>query len=240
MTAHQGRDFHEFATEGSSIAHVNFEPSDFEAAIAELNKRFRRKFVAREGLYEEILWGLRRAAGRFRQEKYPIERPAVARRLKKLRAYAEYGALALQAMDLGFQDEHDLAVIRLLRDAIRAHHPALSPEEVDRQLELIREALAALYIWSEDAEAILRQMGSKKGRRGLSWYDAFFEVLLKAAHGLGIPLTTAGDRSRDPHATPLTVLAHELERSLPNEARAKTFAACAKRVQERLSKRTRE
>jgi hypothetical protein len=166
----------------------------------------------------------------------------VARRLKKLKASAEYAAIALQAMDEGVQDDHDIAVMRLLKEAIHARHPALAPDELDGQLAIVREALGALYFSSKDAETILKGMGSKRGQRGLSWYEPFFEVLLKAAEGLGIPLKTAGDRGKEPHATPLTVLAHGLERSLPREARARTLAGCAKRVQERLKehKKTRE
>lgn len=85
----------------------------------------------------------------------------------------------------------------------------------------------------------LRAMGTKKGQRGLGWYDFFFEVLLEAAEELGIPATTAGDRTRNPHATPLTMLAQALEQSLPKEAQARTLAGCAKRVQEHLKKRKR-
>jgi hypothetical protein len=42
----------------------------------------------------------------FAKRSTPSEKPAVARRLKKLKASAEYAAIALQAMDEGFQDDH--------------------------------------------------------------------------------------------------------------------------------------
>jgi hypothetical protein len=237
MARNRTDDFHSFATQGTSVAHAPFERVDFERAITTLNERFRLNIVESEELYADVLWGLRRAAGRFGGEKYPIEKPAVASRLKKLQASAEHASFALQAMDEGLQDFHDVAVLRLVEEAMRRRDPTLSAAELDSQIVVMRQAVGTLYSASEDAQAILREMAGKVGQRGLTWYETFFEVLLETAAALQIPLTTAGDRSRDPHATPLTVLAHELERSLPQEARAPTFAACAKRVQEALKAR---
>jgi hypothetical protein len=227
-------DFHAFATQGSSIARAAFERADFERAVASLNKRFGLQIVAPNGLYEEILSGLRRTAGRFQQEKYPVEKAAVASRLNKLRASAQHAALALRAMDEGLQDAHDMAALQLVEEAMKRRDPTLSALELESQIVVIRQAVGTLYFSSKDAQAILQGMKSKKGQRGLTWYQSFCEVFLKAAAALQIPLTTAGDRSRNPHATPLTVLAYELERSLPKEARARTLAACAKRVQDAL------
>jgi hypothetical protein len=141
---------HAFATQGSSIAHAEFELSNLQAVVAELNKRFDLSLSASEGLYPKILWGLRRAAGRFLHERYTVERPAVARRLKKLKASAYQATIALSALDEGIRDDHDVAAIRLLRDALHEGEPALSPEELDGRFQLIRYGVDQLYHATKD------------------------------------------------------------------------------------------
>jgi hypothetical protein len=89
-----------------------------------------------------------------------------------------------------------------------------------------------------EAEAKLKAMTSKKGQRGLGWYDQFAALMVEAAQGLGIPVKTGGDRASDePDKTPFTVFAFALERSLPKEAEALSLSACAKRLRRSLAKR---
>jgi hypothetical protein len=89
----------------------------------------------------------------------------------------------------------------------------------------------------EVGELDIKEMRDKKGRRALEWYAGFAEVVVRAGRALGIAITTAGDRGDDPHATPFTVLAYALEKSLPKGARSKSLAACNKRLQAAMPKK---
>jgi hypothetical protein len=75
--------------------------------------------------------------------------------------------------------------------------------------------------------------GRQKPRKGpapRAWYSGFVRDLAEIAGGLGIDVTTGGDRSDDPHATPFTRLVFSAEKLLPRGERSKTLLACAKRI----------
>src|SRR5215210_6936271 len=98
------RTFHEFATSGSSIAHAQFDARDLEEAIDALRQRFGLNVGVPDGFFEKLRTGLRFAAGAHWHESYAVERPAIARRLHKVRTSAVHIARALAAMDTGLQD----------------------------------------------------------------------------------------------------------------------------------------
>jgi hypothetical protein len=231
-------DFLVFATQGSSIAHAKFELSDLQAVVAKLNKRFDLRLSLPPGLYDQLLWGLRRAAGRYGNETDTIERIVVAKRLSKIRTSAEVIGVTLQTIEAGFADPHDTAALSLLRDALHKQYPALSHDAIGSRLELMLEVVRTLKACAGEGEAALRAMSSKKGQRGLGWYDQFADVIVQTAKTLDIPIRTGGDRgSEEPSATPFTLLAFSLERALPEEARSGSLGACAKRLQRSLAKR---
>lgn len=226
-------DFHAFATQGTSIAKAHFEPSDLDAIIRQLNERFGLQLAVPENLYTEMIWALRRAAGQFWDSSAPIERTAVRRRLRSLTSSTRLALLILDAHETGPRDEHDGVALRLLTEAAQRasnssyQHAAVAVRE-------LREAISTLSLYASHAEKALHAKTSKKGKRRLTWYASFVDALLIFASRLEIPLTTAGDRSKNPHETPLTVLAFALERSLPPTARSRTLAACAKRLDDFL------
>jgi hypothetical protein len=230
------RKFHEFATQGSSMATARLERADLDAMTAALNREFGLSLVAPEDLYDRTLRGLRVAAGHFWDEKQTVEKPVVARRLKKAGDAARY-LEALLTNSSGLTDLHDEAARQLLKEALDVACSSSSAEDRDRQLEVMQAVVGNIGLLSEAAYATLGQMRDKRGQRGLAWYSSFFDVVLDVAQTLQVKLTTAGDRKNDAHRTPLTVIARTLERSLPRDAQAKTFAGSAKRVQEALAKR---
>ena len=60
--------------------------------------------------------------------------------------------------------------------------------------------------------------------------------MVRVADLIGIKVSTAGDRSEDPYATPFTVLVFQAERVLPEEAWSPNLAACAKRIESSLKR----
>ena len=60
--------------------------------------------------------------------------------------------------------------------------------------------------------------------------------MVQIAELTGTKVSTGGDRSDDPYATPFTVLVFESERVLPEEAWSPTLAACAKRIESSLKR----
>ena len=67
--------------------------------------------------------------------------------------------------------------------------------------------------------------------------------MIHIAQLIGIKVSTGGDRSEDPFATPFTVLVFGAERVLPEEAWSSTLAACARRIDrslKRLKRSTRQ
>jgi len=237
VTKVRARTFQEFATQGSSIATAWLDRDAFDAVLSELNDRFGLHVEHADETFNLLQNRLRLVAGRFWHETQTINRKGVVSRLEKLSASARETALALQAVRPGPGDLHDVAVVDLLSEVIHSHLPELSLQQSREQVEVLLQAVEALYHYSEEARGLVSQMGARKGQRGLARYDAFVDLMIEAAALLGIRVSTAGDRIEDPYATPFTVLAHALERSLPEEARAKTLAACAKRIDRSLAKR---
>ena len=77
---------------------------------------------------------------------------------------------------------------------------------------------------------VLEQQRPRKGPAPRTWYADFVRDLAKIAEGIGIKVTTAGNRTDDPHATPFTRFAFAAEKLLPLEEQSPSLAACAKRI----------
>jgi len=229
--------FQEFATQGSSIATAVLDRETFDAILNTLSDRFGLSVKQADEAFNLLQDRLHLVAGRFWHETQTINRKDVVSRLEKLSVSARDAALALQAVRSGPGDLHDLAVITLLSEVLRSHLPELSLQESREQVEGLLQTVETLYYYSEEARGLVSHMGSRKGQRGLAWYDAFVDLMIEAAALLGIRVTTAGDRVEDPYATPFTVLVYAVERSLPQRARSKTLAACAKRTDRSLAKK---
>ena len=87
---------------------------------------------------------------------------------------------------------------------------------------------------------VLEQQRPRKGPAPRTWYADFVRDLAKIAEGIGIKVTTAGDRSGDPHATPFTRFAFAAEKLLPLEEQSPSLAACAKRIDRAIAVSSRE
>jgi hypothetical protein len=106
----------------------------------------------------------------------------------------------------------------------------------------LESTIAYLKTVIEYCEAVLPGLDwvpSKKGRRGLGWYDHFIEVILQVAAHLGINPSTDARSVRVADVTPFTVLVFEVEKIFPKKGHSKTAVACARRI-ERSLKRLRE
>jgi hypothetical protein len=87
---------------------------------------------------------------------------------------------------------------------------------------------------------VLEPQRPRKGPAPRAWYSGFVRDLAKIAEGIGIKVTTAGDRSGDPHATPFTRFAFAAEKLLPLEEQSPSLAACAKRIDRAIAVSSRE
>ena len=85
---------------------------------------------------------------------------------------------------------------------------------------------------------MLEGIPAKKGRREGTWYDVLVDLMIEVAGILGIKVATGGDRIENPNATPFTVLTFAIEKALPTEARSPSLAACAKRIDRSLRRRS--
>jgi hypothetical protein len=85
--------------------------------------------------------------------------------------------------------------------------------------------------------------GQQKPRKGPTprvWYSFFVVDLAEIAGGIGIDVTTAGDRVDDPAATPFTRFVFAVEKLLPPGEGSPSLAACAKRIDRAIATSRRE
>jgi hypothetical protein len=77
---------------------------------------------------------------------------------------------------------------------------------------------------------VLEHQRPRKGPAPRTWYPSLVCDLAKIAEGIGVKVTTAGNRTDDPHATPFTRFVFAVERLLPRKEQSPSLAACAKRI----------
>jgi hypothetical protein len=248
------RDFHEFATEGVSIATARLERAQLDEILRRLKDEFGLHIAPPDDFFERLLTGLRFAAGRYWHETQTVERAEIASRLRTIRRAAEEIGAILQAIEpfdadtyladkgpgpgsaSGIIDQHDFAALTLLKEAFKDHNVGATDEQAHAGVEAMLAFVRDLHLCCRKAEAKLKAMRSKKGQRGLAWYDHFTALMVEAAQVLGIPVKTGGDRaSAEPDKTPFTIFAFALEKSLPAQARAKSLSSCAKRLRRSLA-----
>jgi hypothetical protein len=69
-----------------------------------------------------------------------------------------------------------------------------------------------------------------KGPAPRAWYSGFIRDLSEIANEFGTEVTTAGERTDDPYATPFTRFVLAVEKLLPSPQPSVSLAACAKRI----------
>jgi hypothetical protein len=112
------------------------------------------------------------------------------------------------------------------------------------KLDYVKDALVALNklerILSRIPAAFSGRQKPRKGPVPRAWYSGFVRDLAEIAEEIGIGVTTGGDRSDDPHATPFTRLVFAVEKLLPLDARSPSLEACAKRIDRAIAASARE
>jgi hypothetical protein len=155
----------------------------------------------------ETSWAIHRAATHYR-----IANEA----FRHLRQSAKRVKTALQAMEESAVAPEMANFVELLKlDEMRAALAAL--DRLERDLSQLPVILSG-------------QQKAQKALAARAWYSGFISDLDKIAKGIGIEVTTGGDRSKNPHATPFTCFVFAVEKLLPDGEGSKTLAACAKRI----------
>ena len=163
---------------------------------------------------------IRAVSGHFWHELEPVNRKTVLERLNRLTKNIRSVKDQLSPLRGGFQEsaEADTEVVNLLVRAVRLAHAGQHPRPRE-QLEISLKVVDVLEDTCERALVLLSELPARRGQPRLAWYDELVSLMLRVADLIGInKVSTAGDRSEDPYATPFTVLVFEAERVLHEEA----------------------
>jgi hypothetical protein len=231
------RTFRERVTSGSVIASAPVEEAQFQRIITNINKQFRLNLVASKETYEPFHDRIRIVSGHFWLELEPVNRKTVLERLNRLTKNIRSVKAQLSPLRGGFQEwaEADTEVVNLLVHAVDLAHAGQHPRPRE-QLQISLKVIDGLEDTCERALVLLSELPARRGQPRLGWYDELVSLMLRVADFIGIKVSTAGDRSEDPYATPFTVLVFEAERVLQEEAWSPNLAACAKRIDRSLKR----
>jgi hypothetical protein len=227
--------FNDLVSSGTSIATACVEWEDYLAIVQSVNERFGLTLTPQQDAFELFQDRIRFVAGSFWDGYEPVRRERVLKRLRELTGHVHGAAAGLTALRAGLQHQEDVEVVRLLVHAINLAHAGQHPRPREA-LETSLKALEGLEAYCVRALLLLEQLPAKRGQPRHSWYDEHVRLMVQVAERLGVLVTTAGDRTDDPYATPFTVLTFQAERVLPEEAWSATLAACAKRIDRSLKR----
>lgn len=228
--------FQELMRSGSSIAAtIEIEREDFDGLIQQINARFGTQLICSDRCWGRFKDRIRFVAGRFQDHAEAVDRRSVEDRLKKLTGNVQTIIASLSPVRSGIHDGRDCELISYLEQVIAFGHEC-DVAAARLHIETLLKVAEGLEVHCERGLVLLSQIPSKKGQRGNSWYDDFVELMSELAGELGMKVSTAGDRSEDPSATPFTMMVFALEKVLPEGAQSNTLAACAKRIQRSLRK----
>jgi hypothetical protein len=231
------RTFREMVTSGSVIASAPVEEAQFQRIITNINKQFRLNLVASKEAFELFHDRIRIVSGHFWLELEPVNRKTVLERLNRLTKNIRSVKAQLSPLRGGFQEsaEADAEVVSLLVRAVDRAHAGQHPRPRE-QLKISLKVIDVLEDTCERALVLLSELPGRRGQPRLGWYDELVSLMRRVAELIGIKVSTAGDRSEDPYATPFTVLVFEAERVLQEEAWSPNLAACAKRIDRSLKR----
>ena len=229
------RTFREMVTSRTVIASAPVEEAQFKGMIERVNAQFGLELTPSAEAFELFRDKIRFVAGRFWDERDAVERKAVLKRLTTLTEHVKATTIQLLPVRAGLHETVDTEVVNLLIRAIDLAHAGQHPRPRE-QLEIILKVVEGLENYCERALVLLSDLPAKRGQPALRWHDELVRLMVQVAELIGIKVSTAGDRSEDPYATPFTVLVFEAERVLPEEAWSPTLAACAKRIDRSLKR----
>lgn len=177
---------------------------------------------------DDIQWLLGRAVGQREWEQYRTTRDRLASRLDEL-----HQSLAIAAEILASTGKKQTKIDSdVLAFVVKAGATEATPDarSIFDELVACRNAVEPALRRVACARSELKEI-SGAGRPPLFWYEPVVEGALLLAKRFSVPLTTAGDRTDDQHATPFTRLVHALEEFLPVKMRCGQLSACAKRIE---------
>ena len=227
--------FRDLVTSRAVIASAPVDEEQFRSIIDNVNEEFGLELDASKEALELFQDRIRVVAGRFWDESQAVDRKTVLDRLTKLTERVKFVRAKLSPLRAGLQEQADVEVVSLLIRAVDLGHGGQHPRPRE-QLETSLKVIEALEETCERALVLLSDLPARRGQPALGWYDQLVSLIAQVAELLGIKVSTAGDRSEDPYATPFTVLVFEAERVLPEEAWSPSQAACAKRIETSLKR----
>jgi hypothetical protein len=155
----------------------------------------------------EKVWAAHLAGGHYR---------AVGRVLGELARSAQRAKTVLQAMEESAASPQMANYVRLLK------------------LDEMRPVLAAVDTLEKALSCVPATFsGHRKPMKGpvpRAWYSGFVRDLAEIAQRWGVDVTTGGDWSKNPHATPFTLFVFAVESLLPPGEGSDSLAVCAKRI----------
>jgi hypothetical protein len=231
--------FQDLVTQGSALAAVTFDQAFFVDAVKETNSRFGLAIAPREEAFKLLEDRLLHVSGRYWQEAYPVDRKSVRARLIELSKCTQTILEILWIVDhQGLADQRDVETVLFLQRVIGFRFGGKTENPRKDYLQPISLLVKHLDDYCMQALLMLEGIPARKGRREGAWYDILVDLMIEVAEVLGIKVSTAGDRSENPYATPFTVLTFAIEKALDKEARSPSLAACAKRIDRSLSRRS--
>jgi hypothetical protein len=227
--------FRDLVTSRAVIASAPVDEEQFRSILANVNAEFGMEIRTSKETFELFQDQIRVVAGRFWDESQAIDRKTVLDRLTNLTQHVKFVKSKLFPLRPGLQDQADTEVISLLIRAVDLGHGGTHPEPRE-QLEISLKVIEGLEETCERALVLLSHLPAKRGQPALGWYDELVSLMSRMAELLGIKISTAGDRTDDPYATPFTVLVFGAEQVLPEEARSESLAGCARRIDRSLKR----
>jgi hypothetical protein len=229
-------------TSRSVIASAPVDEEEFANILGAVNTQHGLELVASKEAYELFRDHIRVVAGRFWDEHEAIDRKTVLDRLHKFTGHVQSVKAQLYPLREGLHETADTEVVNLLIQAVSRAYGGQHPRPRE-QLEISLKVIEGLEDTCARALVLLSELPAKRGQPSFGWYDELVSLMVHIAQLMGIKVSTGGDRSEDPYATPFTVLVFEAERVLPEEAWSSTLAACARRIDrslKRLKRSTRQ
>ncbi len=223
------RTFRDMVTSRSVIASAPVDEEEFTNIIKTVNTQLGLDLVASKEAYELFRDRIRVVAGRFWDEREAVDRKTILERLQKLTGYVQSIKAQLYPLGEGLHEPADTEVVSLLIQAVSLAHAGRHPRPRE-QLEISLKVIEGLEDTCARALVLLSELPAKRGQPSFGWYDELVSLMIHIAQLIGIKVSTGGDRSEDPYATPFTVFVFGAERVLPEEAWSPTLAACARRI----------
>jgi hypothetical protein len=183
-----------------------------EAVLAEIRPWLRRRprigqFREQLDATVEIVWAIHRAAKHYR---------AADAAIRQLRRSTKQAKIALQAMEESAAAPEMINFVGVAK-LPKVHTALVAVNKLERALSRLPPAFSG-------------QPKPGTGRSGRAWYSGFVRDLAEIGRRRGIRVTTGGDRSQDPYATPFTRFVFAVEKLLPRTEQARSLTTCARRI----------